>query len=383
MQTLEVLDRLVAFPTVSADTNLPLINFIRSYLTGCGFECRLLADETGRKASLFATIGPNTGNGIILSGHTDVVPVSGQDWSTNPFALVQDNDRVFGRGTTDMKGFLAAALAAAAKVRQASLSRPLHLAFSYDEEIGCVGIRPLLEDLAGRKFKAALCIVGEPTSMQVVTGHKGKVSARAHCQGVGGHSSMAPNYLNAIHLACDFVGKMRARQWDLEESGVRDSNYDIPYTTIHAGIISGGKTLNIVADKAFVDFEIRNVAQDDPGRILDQLREDAQTTVDIMQPSFPAAHIEIEVLNSYPGLLVQETDPVVSSVARLAKAGATAKVSFGTEAGLFASMLEIPTVVLGPGSMAQGHTPNEFIMLEQLAKCDAMMDRLIASLCET
>lgn len=370
MDTLDLLDRLVAFPTVSADSNLPLIDFVRSYLNQRGFDCRLVPDGGGAKANLMATIGPGNDNGLVLSGHTDVVPVATQAWTSDPFKLTQRGTRLHGRGSTDMKGFLASVLSAADRIDVKTLKRPLHIAFSHDEEIGCVGVRPLIDMLARERFKAAVCIVGEPTSMSIALGHKGKLAAQARFLGEAGHSSMAPRFVNAIHLACDFVGTLRAVQGRIAESGRRDEDYDIPYTTVHAGRIAGGEVVNIVAERASVDFEIRHIAEDDVEEIFSRIRAVA------------GAGAEIEVRNAYPGLATSAGSPAVNFAKRLTADAPVTKVSFGTEAGLFATRLGLETVVIGPGNMDQGHQPDEFIEVSELQRCDAMMDRVIGSLKE-
>ncbi|MGM4984487.1 acetylornithine deacetylase [Rhizobium sp. 11_C7_N12_5] len=368
MNTLELLDRLVAYPTVSADSNLPLIDFARSYLTERGFECRLVPDGSGSKANLFASIGPRGDDGIMLSGHTDVVPAATQVWMSDPFRLTRRGTRLHGRGSTDMKGFLASTLSAASRLDAAALKRPLHIAFSHDEEIGCVGVRSLIDVLARERFKAALCIVGEPTSMAIALGHKGKMAAQARFRGEAGHSSLAPRFVNAIHLACDFVSVLRDEQRDIAASGRRDADYDIPYTTVHTGRIAGGEVLNIVAERASVDFEIRHLAEDDVGEILSRIRAAA------------GAKTEIEVRNAYPGLSAPVDGPAASLIRRLFGQAPTTKVSFGTEAGLFATRLGLETVVIGPGNMDQGHQADEYIEEAELQRCDAMMDRLIEQL---
>ena len=378
--TIELLDRLVAFETVSKDSNLPLVDFAETFLSERGFVCRRVYDPTGLKANLIASIGPGGNNGIILSGHTDVVPVTGQVWSSDPFRLRRDGDRLYGRGAADMKGFVAAMLRIADRASRAPLSRPLHIALSHDEEIGCVGVRSLLSDLKNRHFSAALCIVGEPTSMQIGLGHKGKVAARATCRGRGGHSSIAPLLLNAVHLATDFVAAIRLQQADISAKGVRDDAYDVPYTTIHAGKIAGGTALNVVADAATVDFEIRHLSEDDPAALLGQLQSRTEAFLAPYRAQFPDAAIEVEVLNAYPGFGISPTAPAVETVRAWLPAVETTKVSFGTEAGLYAAALGVATVVIGPGSMDQGHTPDEFIDHPQLHACDAFLDRMLASL---
>jgi acetylornithine deacetylase len=380
MQTIDILERLIAFPTVSRDPNRELIDFVRAYLAERGVESELILAEEGRKANLFATIGPKDIPGVMLSGHTDVVPVDGQAWSRDPFRLHIGNGRAYGRGTADMKGFVAACLRLADAAAKTDLRTPLHLAFSHDEEIGCVGVRSLIERLAGAAVRPRFCVVGEPTGMRIATGHKGKLAARATCCGVEGHSALAPRALNAIHIACDFVGHLRERQTDLAASGAQDDGYDVPYTTVHVGRIEGGTALNIVPNRCSVDFEIRNVAEDDPEAILDDIRAHAQTLTDREHNRFPEARVEIEVLNAYPGLSTSESAEIVSFVRGLVEDASTLKVAFGTEGGLFSNQLDVPTVVCGPGSMDQGHRPDEFVALDQLAACDRMMDRLLVVL---
>ncbi|MCW6508411.1 acetylornithine deacetylase [Lichenifustis flavocetrariae] len=377
MTTLELLDRLVAFPTVSRDPNRALIEFVRHYLAARGVQAELFEAEAGRKANLFATVGPADIPGILLSGHTDVVPVDGQPWTTDPFRLTLDDGRAFGRGTTDMKGFLAAALRLVDHAAQATLRTPIHLAFSHDEETGCVGVRPMLASLAARGLQPRLAIVGEPTSMRIATGHKGKIGARATCCGVAAHSALAPRALNAIHLACDFVAAVRTRQDDLAREGARDPDYDVPYSTLHVGRIAGGTALNIVPDRCTIDFEIRNIAEDDSEAILGGLMDAAAAISDRNRRAFPQADIRIEVFNRYPGLATPPDAEVVRFVEGLVDEPETSKVAFGTEGGLFTEQLGVPVVVCGPGSMDQGHKADEFIALDQLEACDRMMERLL------
>ncbi|WID98641.1 acetylornithine deacetylase [Bosea vestrisii] len=377
MNTLAILEKLVSFSTVSRDPNRPLIDFVRAFLAGHGIESELVEAEGGHKANLFATIGPRDRPGIMLSGHTDVVPVEGQPWSSDPFQLRVADGRAFGRGTADMKGFVASALALAARAASRELETPLHLALSHDEEIGCVGVRSLIDLLAARGFAARLAVIGEPTQMRIATGHKGKLAARAICCGVSGHSALAPKALNAIHLACDFVATLRQRQDELAQNGARDDDYDIPYTTLHAGVIAGGTALNIVPSLCTVDFEIRNIAADDPAAILNGLMDEAAALAAARQTTHPEAAIRIERLNDYPGLATPAESEAVRFVAALLDDGATHKVAFGTEGGLFSSRLGVPALVCGPGSMDQGHKPDEFITLDQLAACDRFMERLL------
>lgn len=379
--TLDILDRLVGFPTISAASNLDIIGYIEDFLKSRGFRTYRVPDATGQKAGLFAALGPTDVAGVLLSGHTDVVPVAGQTWTRDPFRLTQEGERLYGRGTTDMKGYLACMLSLADRAAKVDLKEPLKLAFSYDEEIGCVGIRQMIDQLPPTIGLPRACFVGEPTEMQVAIGHKGKTALRATCHGESGHSAMAPRFLNAVHVAADFVGALRDVQDDLARNGAQDAAYHVPYSTVHVGKIVGGTALNIVPDRAVVDFEFRNLVSD-PGAML---RQRIDMAADRVASGFgqqhPAAKIAIEQVNTYPGLDADPASDVVILAQELAQSASRTKVAFGTEAGVFASVLNIPTVVCGPGSMAdQGHKPDESIGCADLAACDAFCARLLDQL---
>ena len=380
MRTIEVLDRLIAFPTVSRDSNLALIDFIRTSLASRGVQSELFVSADGSKANLYASVGPADASGLLLSGHTDVVPTDGQVWSSDPFRMRVVDGCAYGRGAADMKGFLACVISLVSRLDQTRLSTPLHLAFSHDEEIGCVGVRSLIEALRTRAVRPSLAIVGEPTNLEIATGHKGKLAARATCRGVGGHSSLAPDALNAIHLATDLINEIRRQQDVIEGAGKRDAAYEVPYSTIHVGRINGGSALNIVPDRCTIDFEIRNIGDDDASLFLSQITEATATIVNRHRARFPDSGIDIDVVNQYPGLETAPCSDVVRFVNQLTGSDRTLKVPFGTEAGLFSRELGIPTVVCGPGSMQQGHKADEFIHLDELDRCDQMLDRLAATL---
>ncbi|KMW58802.1 Acetylornithine deacetylase [Candidatus Rhodobacter oscarellae] len=368
MKTLDILERLVAFPTVSAESNIALIDWVEAYLRARGFQTQRLPNASGDKAGLFAQIGKGEG-GVLLSGHTDVVPVEGQPWTGDPFKLRRAGDRVFGRGTTDMKGFVASVLALADRVEADDLKEPLKLVFSYDEEVGCIGIAEMLPWLTPLLGQPRACIVGEPTEMRVAIGHKGKAAFRAVCQGEAGHSALAPRFRNALHLAADFIAGLRAMQDRLAKTGARNAAYDIPYTTLHVGTMSGGTALNMVPERAELLFEFRHLAGDDP----------AELRAAIEAISADIGSIQIENAFAYPGL----STPLDAEITRIAQDLAhtdTCKVAYGTEAGFFDG-LGIPTVVCGPGSMERdGHKPDEGIDLSQLVACDQFMDRLLATM---
>jgi acetylornithine deacetylase len=380
VNSLQLLERLIAFPTVSDRPNLELVAFVRDFLANLGFEIMLVPDQTGTKQNLFATLGPAGPAGVILSGHSDVVPVAGQAWTSDPFALTPRGDRLFGRGTTDMKGFVACSLRAADLASRAKLAAPLHIALSHDEEIGCVGVRSMLDRLRQSPPLVRVCVVGEPTSMAIGLGHKGKLAARAAFRGVAGHSALAPQFLNAIHLAAEFVQLLKRWQDRLAAEADPRSGYDIPYTTVHAGIIGGGTALNLVPEQAFVDFEIRPIGKADPAEILSRIAADAEATVAPYRTRFPKAAMEIAVANSYPGFDTSSGTDAVAFMRGILGTPPEVKLPFGTEGGLFAQELAVPVVICGPGSIAQAHIADEFIAREQVAACDRMMDRLVAAL---
>lgn len=378
--TRELLARLIAFPSVSRASNLDLIGFVADHLRQNGIVAELISNEDGSKASLYAAIGPaDVAGGVLLSGHTDVVPTDAQTWTTgDPFAMEERAGRLVGRGATDMKGFIASVLSAVPQMVGSPLRRPIYLAFSYDEEIGCVGVRPMLEWLRSRQFSPQLCIVGEPTQMTVATAHKGKLAARCTCRGITTHSALAPQGLNAIVMATKVIDLIESLQMDMRSKGSHDPSYSVPYSTLHVGTIAGGTALNIVPSECCFDFEIRNVPGDDPLELVNRLRNAIAEQLSETHKRFPQANIDVQITNAYPALSTSASDPMVSLVRELAQAPATTKLDFGTEAGLYQQALGCPVVVCGPGSMEQGHKADEFILVEQLALCDAFLSRLVA-----
>jgi acetylornithine deacetylase len=377
-RVLEILSALVAFDTTSRNSNLAIIDWIEAHLGGLGFACERIYDATGQKANLFATIGPAGTPGYILSGHTDVVPVDGQEWTGDPFTLRVADGRAYGRGACDMKGFLAVCLAAAERMNRQKLARPIHLAFSYDEEVGCVGVRGLVERLAGRGVKPEGCFVGEPTEMGVVVGHKGKRSVRVGVRGFTVHSSLAPKGVNAAEFAALLVAHIRAVADRLAAEGARDDLYDVPYSTAHVGILSGGTALNIVPDEAEIVFEVRTVAADDPDTLVAAIEGHAREVLEPrMKAVDPATGFDFDVFAGFPGLDTAPDAAVVTLAKSLAGANGHSKVAFGTEAGQFQRSAGIPSVVIGPGSIEQAHKADEWIALSELAKCLGFVERLV------
>ena len=380
MSTLYYLEKLLSFDTTSANANSEMIKWVETELLSFGASVKIIPNVDESKANLFATLGPQDIGGVMLSGHTDVVPVTGQAWTVPAFSMTQRDGKIFGRGTADMKGFIAAMMNAAKLASTQTLKTPLHLALSYDEEIGCIGVRSMIDMLSNAPIRPQMCIVGEPTGLAVATGHKGKIAARAKCTGRAGHSALAPFAVNALYLANEFITELRKVQDVLRLGVVQDLDYDVPYTTLHVGRIAGGGALNIVPHSCELDFEIRNLAQDNPAEILEKLRQAADLIALSARNVASEANIEIEVFNTYPGLDTPSSAPVVGFVKSLMGANGTIKVAYGTEGGLFDQSLGVPTVVCGPGEMAQGHKPDEFITEAQLAACDTMLVNLLQRL---
>lgn len=375
-ESLEILARLVAFPTVSRDGNLDLIAYAEAILRDAGAHTTRVVSEDGRKANLHAVIGPRNQPGVMLSGHTDVVPVDGQEWRSDPFALRREGGTLYGRGTADMKGFIACVLALARRMKGLDLRTPLTISLSYDEEIGCLGVRRLLDMMQTMPVQPRFCIVGEPTLMQVVSAHKGKTAARIECVGVEAHSSLPDAGLNAIHMACDIIAGLRRLQSDICCHGHHDAAYEVAHTTIHVGRIHGGEALNIVPNLCWFDFEIRHLPQDDIDGLLAAVEAIIAQVRTQARERFPQADVRLVPLSSYPALDTPAEAEVIAFVKSLTGGNSTGKISFGTEGGLYASRLGIPTVVCGPGSIAQAHKPDEFIETSQMAACAAMLERL-------
>ncbi len=383
LPAVELLRTLVGFDTTSRESNLALIEWVQRYLRDQRIESILTFDDDRGKANLFATIPAADGNarerGVVLSGHTDVVPVDGQPWATDPFEATVRGDRVFGRGVTDMKGFIATVLAFVPQWRSASLRRPVHLAFSYDEEIGCIGVRRLIADVVARGVQPAGCIVGEPTGMELVVAHKGRQSFRCRVRGHEAHSSLTPHGVNAVQIACEIVTYLTGMARAFRDQGRFDGAYDVPYTTVHTGVIHGGTALNIVPRECWFDFEVRHLPFDDPQELLAEVRAYAERFLPEMHAVSADTGIAFEQLSVSPGLDATEDEDIVAIGKHCSGSAACSKVSFGTEGALFHEAA-MPAVICGPGHMAQAHQPNEWISLDQLAQCAAFMRRLTATL---
>ncbi|QIL84136.1 acetylornithine deacetylase [Diaphorobacter sp. HDW4A] len=376
MSSRAMLAQLIGFPTVSRNSNLELIVFIRDYLAQHGVKAELFYNAERNKASLFATIGPTDRAGIALSGHTDVVPVDGQAWTVDPFQLLERNGRLYGRGTADMKGFIASVLAAVPGFARAELKQPVHLAFSYDEEIGCLGVRPMLAELAKRPIKPRLCLIGEPTELKPVLGHKGKLAMRCCVKGLACHSAYAPYGVNAIEYAARMIGKLGDIGAELAQPALHDARFDPPYSTVQTGVIKGGRALNIVPAECEFDFEVRALPGYDAGEVVTAIQTFAKDELlPRMQAVKPDTDIAFEELSAYPGLVTPQDSDAAKLLGWLSGSTDFGTVAYGTEGGLYMQS-GIPAIVCGPGSMDQGHKPDEFVSVEQLEGCDAMLARL-------
>ena len=377
LRSLELIKKLVAFDTTSRESNLDLIAFIQDYLSDFAIDSLLVHNKEGTKANLYATLGKTNKSGIMLSGHTDVVPVDGQDWDSDPFRAIEKDTNLYGRGTADMKSFIAVVLAYVPVFLERELVTPIHLAFSYDEEIGCIGVRRLIDKLREMPIKPAMCIVGEPTSMQVVTGHKGKRSFIANVRGLESHSALAPQGVNAVEYAAELVAFMKKIARKIEKEGPFDALYEVTHTTIHTGLINGGIQLNIVPKSCRVEFEFRYLANHNPDLLESEIRNYAKEILEpLMQKVNIDTGIDIDCYNDLPGLEMNPNEEVVTFVKALAGRNDHAKVAFGTEAGLFHNQINIPTVICGPGDIAVAHKPNEFISFDQILQAENFMSRL-------
>ncbi|HHG5368204.1 TPA: acetylornithine deacetylase [Pseudomonas aeruginosa] len=371
-----LLERLIGFPTVSRDSNLELIHFIGDYLASYGVASELFFNAEQTKANLFATIGPNVEGGVVLSGHTDVVPVDGQAWTVEPFQMSEAGGRLYGRGAADMKGFIACALAAVPAFLERPLNTPVHLAFSYDEEVGCLGVRSMLAALEKRPNKPKLCLIGEPTELKPVLGHKGKLAMRCQVKGTACHSAYAPYGVNAIEYAAKLIGRLGELGEELAKPEKHDERFDPPFSTIQTGVITGGRALNIVPAECEFDFEVRALPGFNANEVAEHLEAFATNElIPRMQAVKPETGILLKPLSAYPGLATSPTSEAAGILTYLCGSTEFGTVAFGTEGGLFEEA-GIPTVVCGPGSMDQGHKPDEFVSVEQLNRCDAMMIRL-------
>ncbi len=372
-----LLEQLVAFDTTSRNSNLELIEFVRGILDDQGIPSELTFNRSGEKANLWATIGPPDRPGVVLSGHTDVVPVDGQQWQSDPFSLLESGGKLFGRGTSDMKGFIAVCLASIPKIKRCNPENPVHFAFSYDEEVGCIGVRELLKALSAFKTKPAMCLVGEPTDLRVIRGHKGGVGARCHFKGEPCHSSQTHRGVNAIEMAAEGITYLKRMGMRFKEEGPFDHECTPPFTTIQTGLIEGGTALNIVPEHCSFEFEMRGIPSVNTLELADEFFTYCRSTLEPeMKKGSQQSGIDWEINSEYPPLNIDGESEAVKLLQKLTGESTTGKVSFGTEAGLFQNE-GIPAVVCGPGSIDQAHRPNEYILINQLDRCERLVDGVV------
>lgn len=374
--TVALLDRLIGFPTVSADSNLEMIVHLASRLEEAGARIEIFHDDTGRKANLFATLGPEVPGGLVLSGHTDVVPVADQDWTGDPFVMREDAARLYGRGACDMKGFIAAAVTKALDFAALDLKRPIHFAFTYDEEVGCLGARSLVPELERRDIRPAMALIGEPTEMRVIEGHKGCCEYTVQFTGLEGHGSAPERGVNAAEYAVRYVTRLMELRSALVERTPDRSRFDPPWTTINIGRVSGGVAHNVIAGKAEVDWEMRPVVDADRAFVKQAIEAFVEgELLPSMRAVCAQADIRTEVIGEVVGLEPMDDNALRDLVAGLLGANGADVVPFGTEAGLFQN-LGMSVVVCGPGSIEQAHKPDEFVTLDQLSACLDLLERL-------
>lgn len=374
-----ILDALIAFPTVSRETNLPLITYAKDYLAGYGIGSHVVSSADGQKANLFATIGPDVAGGVVLSGHTDVVPIDGQNWSTDPFRLTQRDDRLYGRGTCDMKSFLAISLAMVPEMLAAGLKRPIHLAFSYDEEIGCLGAPAMIDRMRETVPRPSAVIVGEPTGMAVVTGHKGVLKMTSRVRGKPVHSSIVDKGVSATAYAARLAVWLDDRMRKNRLEGVKDTRFDPPYTTLHSGIIEGGTAFNITARDCLLVSDIRTLPGESSADYLAEFRAFADSLASQMREVDPACGIEIDVECDVPGCRKEEAGAAEALARHITGDNGDHVVPYGTEAGQFQDR-GFSVAVCGPGDMDQAHIPDEYIEISQIRAGEAFQRRLIEHL---
>ncbi|MBV1778640.1 acetylornithine deacetylase [Paeniglutamicibacter sp. ABSL32-1] len=374
--------KLIGFDTTSRDSNLPLIDYVVGRVEALGIASTLIHNAEGTKANLLATIpaadGTRTG-GIVLSGHTDVVPVDGQVWSSDPFIPEIRDGKLYARGTSDMKSFIAVIMAKLETIAEAKLGEPIHLAFSYDEEVGCIGAVDLVTAITEAGLEPRGCIVGEPTSMRVVRGHKSVNVIRVDFHGVAAHSSLTTQGVNAISAAAEFTAFVDSAARGFTQDGPFDEAFIVPHTTTTVNKIEGGIAVNTIPADCTLHFEFRSIAEDDPAALIERFRAEAQRIESLMKQRNADAQVTFEVLAKTPGLDTPEDAGIVALAAELGGTPSPDKATYGTEAGLFFNA-GIPTVVCGPGDIAQAHAPDEFIELDQIVQCEDFIDNLIAAL---
>ena len=367
-KSVSILTDLVAYPSVSSESNLDIINYLSDRIESCGAKVNLMTSEDGKRANIFGTIGPEIDGGIVLSGHTDVVPAKELDWNSDPFKLTKKDDLLYGRGTCDMKGFIATTIAAAEILKNKKLNLPVHFSFTYDEEIGCFGARHLSEELKKYKFKPSMVIIGEPTSMEIIEAHKGDCEYTTCFHGMEGHASNPEKGLSAIQYGSLFTNKLFELADELKKRAPSDSPFDPPWSTIQAGKIDGGVAHNVIAGQCLIDWEMRPINDEDKNFVKQNLSSYCENKLmPEMQSKFSKAKIETQIIGEIPGLIPKKNNEARVIMQELLQSNSTGVISFGTEAGIFQEM-DMDVVVCGPGSIDQAHKANEYISLSELEK---------------
>ena len=376
MTTAELLERLVAFDTTSRNSNLQLIGFVREYLDALGVQYRVSTDPMGQKANIHAIIGPREAGGLALSGHVDTVPVDGQAWTGDPFALRRRDGKLFARGSCDMKGFVAACLSAVPDFQARKLARPLHLFISYDEEVGCGGAKRLIQDLAESGLRPDLCVVGEPSRMKPILAHKGKLNLNVTVRGLTGHSSEPAKGVNAVQAAGEAIAWVAREARRLAAEGPFEDGFDPAYTTIHVGTVEGGTILNIIPERAAFTMEWRPIPGDSPYRHLERMKaEIAETIEPAMKAVHPDCGFTYEIGLEMPGMALPADHRLATEVKHVVGSNSAGKVAYGTEGGFYENA-GIPTIICGPGDITQAHQPDEWIAESELEACDKFIRRL-------
>ena len=375
-KTVSILADLVSYPTVSSESNLEMINYLSDKIESIGGKVDVMTTADNKQANIFATIGPEIDGGIVLSGHTDVVPAKELGWKSDPFKLTQKGELLYGRGSCDMKGFIASALATAEILKNKKLNFPIHFSFTYDEEIGCFGARHLSEELKKYKFKPAMVIIGEPTSMEVIEAHKGDCEYTTCFHGKEGHASNPEKGLSAIQYGSLFTNKLFELANELKERTPNDSPFDPPWSTIQAGKIEGGVAHNVIAGQCSIDWEMRPVNNEDLQFVKNNISKYCERELlPEMKSKFLEAKIETEIIGEIPGLIPKEENQARVIMQEILKSNSTGVISFGTEAGIFQQM-NMDVVVCGPGSIDQAHKANEYLSLSELKKSNECLLKL-------
>ena len=375
--TIEILEKLIAFPTISAESNIDLITYVAKFLKSNGAKVSVFPNDLNTKQNLFATIGPDFDGGIILSGHTDVVPANSAEWSTEPFKLHHKNNRLYGRGACDMKGFIAIVLASVPSFSKLNLRKPIHIALTYDEEVGCQGAKKLVEHLKQYGPKPEIAIIGEPTNLKIIDGHKGCYEYTTTFEGTEGHGSDINCEINAIHFATKFISKLMNLAEQLETKSIeKQSRYSPPWTSLQVGKIYGGLARNIIAKHCAVEWEMRPICQEDAQFVKNEIDNFVKNSLlPEMQKISGKAKIETETIGEVNSLEITDNNKARKLLSKLLGTKTSQVVSFGTEAGLFQS-LGISVVVCGPGSIKQAHKPNEYIEINELIKYQDLLVNL-------